>query len=93
MAGLTLPNFSTMLPPIKQDGFKVLVIASYNGMGENGDWPRYVLFPPRVGDFLQSGNGDTKKIIAVIHFAEADGSAAVALRLGDDNTSNTGSNG
>ena len=89
MAGLTLPNFSTMLPPIKQNGIKVLVIASYNGIGENGDWPRYVLFPPRVGDMLQAGNGDTKKIIEVIHFAEADGNAAVALRLGDDDTTVT----
>lgn len=93
MAGLMLPNFSQMQPGIKRDSIKVYVIQPYKNQSDSSNWPQQVLFTPRVGDMMQSDDGEVKKIIEIIHFADGGGNPAVALRLGDDNTTNTATSG
>lgn len=91
---LTLPNLSLSVPPPRIDGVRIVCMDERDfSFDETGNWPSHVLFPPRVGDFIQSSGGSIKKIIEVMHFAGPDGQPQVMLRLGQDNTSNTPTSG
>ena len=95
--GISFPNFRAMTsqPEIATaTGIKVLCLRENTLSFEpSGDWPKLFSFPPRVGDFVQSSTGESKKIIEVVHFAMGDGSPGVVVRLGDDNTSSTPTEG
>lgn len=92
------PNLSTFssppLPAAKPTGIRVVVLSDYIDLTSVAtEWPRQFLVPPRVGDMVQSRDGTSKKIIEVIHFEEADGSPALAVRLGNDSTDVTPTSG
>lgn len=88
---LTFPNLSMTAPPPKIDGIRVVCLEELDfSPTEAGGWPSYVLFPPRVGDMIQSSGGTVKKIIEVMHYQDESGQPQVMLRLGQDNTDNTG---
>ena len=88
---LLMPNLSMAAPPPKIDGIRVVCLEELDfAPGDAGGWPSHVLFPPRVGDMIQSSSGTVRKIIEVMHYADGSGQPQVMLRLGQDNTDNTG---
>ena len=93
---LALPNlsFAAGPSPPKIDGIKVICLRENTlSFESSGEWPKVFSFPPRVGDFVQSSTGESKKITEVVHFSMGDGSPGVVVRLGDDNTSSTPTEG
>lgn len=81
-------------PPPRVDGIRVVCLDELDfSPTESGGWPSHVLFPPRVGDMMQSSAGTVKKIIEVMHYMDDSGQPQVMLRLGQDNTTNTATSG
>lgn len=88
---LMLPNLSLAAPAPRVEGVRVVCLDELDfSPDEAGGWPSYLLFPPRVGDMIQAKSGTVKKIIEVMHFLDDSGQPQVMLRLGQDNTDNTG---
>ena len=88
---LMLPNLSFAAPAPKTEGVRVVCLdeLDFSPTDPAGDWPSYLLFPPRVGDMVQAKSGTVKKITEVMHFADDNGQPQVMIRLGKDNTTST----